>query len=132
MPGKDGAYSEEMIKQMQKEYLGKAQDYEKQYMNEPIWVSPGQQEKWKTAEKLEQFQKDLNRLGQIATRKEPWTHFRDEVRGDLKDIRKAIGKLGIMLDCEEPTAEELADHATLREAYRKYKMIEALILGKKK
>ena len=50
--------------------------------------------------------------------------LRDEMMRELRDIKKAIHTLGILLESDEPSREDLEKHKTLREAYRKYKTYE--------
>lgn len=61
--------------------------------------------------------------------KAPIDVLREDMEKQLREIRKAIRKLGILLDSDEPTEEQLKKHKALRDAYRKYKMIEKLTLG---
>jgi hypothetical protein len=61
---------------------------------------------------------------------EPIERVRRELLDEIGDIKIAVRKLGILLDCEKPTAKQLEQHKMLREAYQKYKMIESLIFGK--
>lgn len=64
--------------------------------------------------------------------KDPVTVLREEMQEQLDEIKDAIRKLGILLDSDAPTEEQLKKHKILRDAYKKYKMVEALVLGKGK
>ncbi|MCK5605934.1 hypothetical protein KAR91_28815, partial [Candidatus Pacearchaeota archaeon] len=84
----------------------------------------------KARKQLEQIMKDYE-LQEKLKPKSDTERLRDEMMRELRDIKKAIHTLGILLESDEPSREDLEKHKTLREAYRKYKMIEALTLGKK-
>lgn len=61
--------------------------------------------------------------------KDPVDRLREEFRKEIAEIKDAIRKIGILLDSDAPTEEQLKKHKALREAYLKYKMLEKLILG---
>ena len=102
-----------------------------------IWVSPDEQEKMNAEDANRKARDELERImreyehQQKFKPKSDVERLRDEMLGEMREIKIAIIKLGIMLESEEPSQEDLEKHATLREAYRKYKMIEALTLGHK-
>lgn len=124
MPGKDIKYDWMDVEKHIKEFTKK-----------DIWISPTEQE-----------QIEIDRMSKIAKTQmddifkqfkyeqqkkpvDPVDKLRDEMRKELVDIKKAIHTIGILLDGDKPSDEMLEKHKTLRDAYRKYKMIEALILG---
>lgn len=94
-----------------------------------IWQPEETKQKYYT----DKWQRDLfekwDKVSSSAA--DPVQRLRKEMHDELRDIKKAINKIGIMLDSDAPSQEQLDEHTTLREAYRKYKMIEALTLGKK-
>ena len=122
-------YTHEMMKEMDKKMMEKNDWYDAKPL-EDIWISPTEQEKITAEETNRIFQKqieDMMREGKY--RPDPIDKLREEMREELNDIKKAIRKIGVMLDGDAPSEEILEKHKTLRDAYRKYKMIEALILG---
>lgn len=88
-----------------------------------LWVS--------TDEADRQYrQKIYSEWKQMGTQiKDPVQVLREEMNTQLTEIRTAIRKLGILLDSDAPTPEQLEKHKALKEAYLKYKMIEKLVLG---
>ena len=87
--------------------------------------------KYEMDEHKRRYQRDIfNEWDKVKTDTDPVTRLRKEMHDELKDIKKAINKIGIMLDSDAPTQEQMKNHKMLKEAYLKYKMIEALILGK--
>lgn len=138
MPGKDleDEWSEniygEMMKELDKKIMEKRDWYEEKIIP-GIWISPTEQKKI-TAEKANRkYQKDIEDMMREARprRPDPIDDLRKEMREELADIKRAIRKIGVMLDGDAPSEEILEKHKTLRDAYRKYKMIEALILGQR-
>lgn len=65
-------------------------------------------------------------------RKDPNEQFRRQTVKDIAEIKDAIRKIGILLSEDEPSKEMQDKHKMLKDAYKKYKMIEALVLGEKK
>jgi len=61
---------------------------------------------------------------------DPVHRLRKEMHDELGDIKAAIRKMGIMLDSDKPSQEQLEKSKMLKEAYMKYKMVEGLVLGK--
>ena len=80
------------------------------------------QDKWKR-----ELYADWERVQRQA--KDPVQMLRDEMKEELRDIKQAVNKMGIMLDSEAPSQEQLRKSKTLKDAYMKYKMIEKLVLG---
>ena len=66
---------------------------------------------------------------QARRMKDPVQVLREEMREELREIKDAISKLGILFDSDAPSEEQMEKHKALREAYLKYKMVEKLILG---
>ena len=110
----------------------KLSDYENQTV--PKIVLPQQENERRENEHHIDAMKKLMELEYEKQRRnpEPIERVRRELLDEIGDIKIAVRKLGILLDCEKPTAKQLEDHKMLREAYQKYKMIEALIFGKDK
>jgi len=71
--------------------------------------------------------KEWDKLGGST---DPIKRLRGEMHDELDQIKAAIRKIGIMLDGDAPTQEQMEKFKMLKEAYTKYKMIEALVLGK--
>lgn len=108
----------------------KLRDYEKKAP--PEFILPEQEKQRRENEHHIDAMKKLMEIEYEKQRRnpEPIERVRRELLDEIGDIKIAVRKLGILLDCEKPTAKQLADHKMLREAYQKYKMIEALIFGK--
>lgn len=112
---------EEFIKQIHNEYMSAPWNDKHEIQRQ---IEKQEQEVWiDQVKKMMEYEKK---------RQDPIEILRDEMRGELNDIKKAIHTIGILLDGDKPTDEMLEKHKMLREAYRKYKMIEALILGQQK
>lgn len=81
----------------------------------------------------EEWQKKLYKewKEQASQVHDPVTKLRKDVMEELDNIKKAIRKLGVLLDSDAPTEEQLEKHKTLKDAYLKYKMVEKLVLGDK-
>ena len=125
---------DEMNEQTNKK-IKKESDWYDKFPEKDIWVSPTEQEKIDKETEQRQMQKQMEDIlkqfeyEQKQNPPDPIDILRNEMREELNDIKKAIHKIGILLDGDVPSEEILEKHKTLRDAYRKYKMIEALILG---
>ena len=62
-------------------------------------------------------------------KKDPNEEFRRQTVKDIAEIKSAIRKIGILLSEDAPSKEMQNKHKMLKDAYKKYKMIEALVLG---
>lgn len=62
----------------------------------------------------------------------PNEQFRRQINKDMAEIKDAIRKIGIMFGEDAPSKEMMEKHKMLKDAYNKYKMIEALVLGQDK
>lgn len=60
--------------------------------------------------------------------RDPNEQFRRQTNKDLAEIKDAIRKIGIMFREDAPSEETMEKHKMLKDAYNKYKMIEALVL----
>ncbi len=137
MAGKNYAdsWADQIAKQMREEIdneIMKGRDwYDEGKIYQDIWISPTEKEKIEIEGKNKEYQKDIEDMMRKArqTSPDPVDKLREEMREELSDIKKAIRKIGVMLDGDAPSEKMLEKHKTLRDAYRKYKMIEALILG---
>jgi hypothetical protein len=138
MPGKE-QFQEWAITQIRKEIDegSVSPDWYDAIQPQEIWVSPEEKENQATQKSntkarkaIEQIMKEYESQEKLKPKSDT-QRLRDEMMRELRDIKKAIHTLGILLESDEPSQEDLSNHATLREAYRKYKMIEALTLGKK-
>lgn len=79
-----------------------------------------------------QFQNDILNDWTKIKKKDPNEIFRKQTTKDIAEIKDAIRKIGIMFDEDTPSEKVMKNHKMLRDAYNKYKMIEALILGQDK
>ena len=135
MAGKDlqDAWADKIHKQMKEEIdkeMTKARDWHEEKIIQDIWISPTEKEKIDIEARNRQYQKQIeDMMRQAQPRQDPVDDLRKEMREELNDIKRAIRKIGVMLDGDAPSEEMFEKHKTLRDAYRKYKMIEALILG---
>lgn len=64
--------------------------------------------------------------------RDPNEQFRRQTNKDMAEIKDAIRKIGIMFGEDAPSKEMMKKHKMLKDAYNKYKMIEALVLGQDK
>lgn len=137
MPGNNQQY-DDMTKKIMDEYTDqKERDWYDNVQPKDIWISPDEKKKVdeeQTSKDAKEAMQKILDLYEQEKKQKPLNEvdrLRNEMRDEFAEIKKALHILGIMLDQDAPTNEELAEHPTLREAYRKYKMIEALILGQK-
>lgn len=134
MPGRD----EQKAIQEIMDRMNENRDWYDNVKPKDIWVSPDEQEKINADKSNEKARKELEKImkayeqERMLKPKSDTERLREELMREIREIKTAINKLGIMFESEEPSQKDLEKHATLREAYRKYKMIEALTLGQKK
>lgn len=61
-------------------------------------------------------------------KQDPDEQFRRQVTNDIAQIKDAIRKIGILFDEDAPSHVTAKKRKMLKDAYKKYKMIEALVL----
>jgi hypothetical protein len=61
-------------------------------------------------------------------KKDPDEQFRRQTNKDIAEIKDAIRKIGILFGEDAPSKAQMKKHKMLKDAYNKYKMIEALVL----
>ena len=127
MPGSHNDFQDAAIQAI-KEELDKRinADAEKLIMGE-LWLPDSVEEKKAQREWKEKLYREWKE--QATQVHDPVQKLRKDVMDELSDIKKAIRKLGVLLDGDAPTEEQLEKHKMLKEAYTKYKMIEKLVLG---
>ena len=120
---------EDTIKKLKEGFQDHIGDIEKEALGD-VWVP----EEYKYEKTKKQFQKDIYKEWekQAKRTRDPVERLRKELHDELDEIKDAIRKIGILLDSDAPTEEQLEKYKMLKDAYLKYKMIEALVLGKEK
>jgi len=93
-----------------------------------LWIPSSYQEKIRQEELKKQFNKDLMKTLGSSNESPTEKHLR-KMEADISEVKGAIRKLGVLLDSDAPTKEQLEKYKTLKDAYNKYKMVEKLILG---
>ena len=68
----------------------------------------------------------------VLKEQDPNEQFRKQTTKDIAEIKEAIRKIGIMFGGDAPSKEMMKKHKMLKDAYNKYKMLEALVLGQDK
>jgi len=67
---------------------------------------------------------------QQLRKRDPDEQFRRQTNKDIAEIKDSIRKIGILFGEDAPSEEQMKKHKMLKDAYNKYKMIEALVLEK--
>lgn len=99
---------------------------------EQVWDEEEQriQNEYRTNEQIYRYkQQNAERDIHIERLRKTVENDFNKLAEDIEEIRDVIRQLGILLRSDRPTNEQLQKHKMLREAYEKYKMIEALVLG---
>lgn len=78
---------------------------------------------------MDEFQKQMDRMLKEKTNVSEAERVRREIQPQLDEIKEGMRKIGIILDSDLPDEESFKKFKMLREAYRKYKMVERLVLG---
>ncbi len=135
MPGKDATHGldlEESIKRMLAERLRKETDdamMKSLGMPSNKFILPESIELDRIRD-IEQrkFKDSIMQDWQQLKERDPNEEFRRETKEDIAEIKDAIRKIGIMFGDDAPSREMMKKHKMLKDAYNKYKMIEALVL----
>jgi len=61
-------------------------------------------------------------------KQDPDEQFRRQTIKDIAEIKDSIRKIGILFGEDAPSNAQMKKHKMLKDAYNKYKMIEALVL----
>ena len=139
MPGKDNMHGidlEEDIKRMLAERIRQEAD---EQMNKTIMGKIGkapnefilpESVEYDRIREIEQrkFKDAIMQDWEQLKRQNPDEQFRRQVTRDIEEIKDAIRKIGILFDEDAPDYQTSKKHKMLKDAYNKYKMIEALVL----
>lgn len=86
--------------------------------------------------KKETYTNDLEAIMRMKEeelrRRDPVQRELNSMRNDLDDVKEGMRKMGVLLDTDLPEQEAFEQFKMLREAYKKYKMVEKLVLGEGK
>lgn len=94
-----------------------------------IWTSTQHQRQQMIKDSQREWQKQmLNDWQEVRKNEEPLR----QILRELDDMKRAMRKVSILLDSDLPDEEVFERFRMLREAYRKYKMVENLVLGQDK
>lgn len=74
------------------------------------------------------FKEAIMQDWQQLKERDPQDEFRKQTIKDIGEIKDAIRKIGILFGDDAPSKEMMNKHKMLKDAYNKYKMIEALVL----
>jgi len=97
-----------------------------------IWKPDSYEYKKERDRQQRQFKEDIFQDWQKMKETDPNEAFRKQTKKDIAEIKDAIRKIGIMFGEDAPSKEMMEKHKMLKDAYNKYKMIEALITGQDK
>ena len=123
MPGKD--YHQTMIDALSDRV---AEDIDRAMLND-VWVPESHEKKVAMERKARDWQKDImNDWNKVRKQEEPL----QQIMRELGEMKTAMRKIGILLDSDIPDEESFKKFKALREAYRRYKMVEKLILSQDK
>ena len=135
MPGKDNMHGidlEEKIKEMLVDRMKKDMDKK---ITDAITGPPNEfilpeSVEYDRLRKIEQnkFKDAIMQDWEEIKERDPNEQFRRQTKKDISEIKDAIRKIGIMFGEDAPSKEMMEKHKMLKDAYNKYKMIEALVL----
>lgn len=126
MPGKS---PEEYLEEIQQQIEKRVMDDMQPKGPPNIWKPDSYEYKEQREIERKRFQTDIFNDWQTQKTRDPNEEFRKQTKKDIAEIKDAIRKIGIMFGEDAPSKEMMKKHKMLKDAYNKYKMIEALILG---
>ena len=94
--------------------------------HEGIWTSDDYKKKAMMQDNARDWQKQImNDWQEVRKQQDPLR----KIQAELDEMKVAVRKLSILLDSDLPDKESFEKYKMLREAYRKYKMVEKLVLS---
>lgn len=123
---------EEYLEQIQEQIEKRVMDDMQPKGPQDIWKPESYEYKKQREVERKQFQNDIFNDWNKMKETDPNEAFRKQTKKELAEIKDAIRKIGIMFDEDAPSKELMEKHKMLKDAYNKYKMIEALITGQDK
>jgi len=128
VPGKDYTYRSKLEQDLIDELAKKVQQPQSNVPPE-IWTP--EEYEYRTIREAEKrkFKESIMQDWNEIRKKDPNEEFRRQTVKDIAEIKSAIRKIGILLSEDAPSKEMQNKHKMLKDAYKKYKMIEALVVG---
>lgn len=128
MSGNDNRYSLDLEKHIMEKLSQQVQQPQENLPPE-IWTP--EEYEYRTIREAEKrkFKESIMQDWNELRKKDPNEEFRRQTVKDIAEIKSAIRKIGILLSEDAPSKEMQNKHKMLKDAYKKYKMIEALVLG---
>lgn len=80
-------------------------------------------------DQLDSFRQALELERERQERNDPVKRELRELRNDVEHLKEGMRKLGVLLDTDLPDQKAFEEFKMLREAYKKYKMVEKLVVG---
>ena len=78
---------------------------------------------------LEAFRKRLDFERKQYEQNDPVQRELRDLRNEVEHLKDAMRKIGVLLDTDIPDPKAFEEFKMLREAFKKYKMVEKLVLG---
>jgi len=86
-------------------------------------------EKQYQQDQLDSFKRALEIERERQERNDPVKRELRDLRNEVEHLKDAMRKIGVLLDTDLPDQEAFDEFKMLREAFKKYKMVEKLVLG---
>jgi hypothetical protein len=86
-------------------------------------------EKQYEQDQLDSFRRALELERERQERNDPVKRELRDLRNEVEHLKDAMRRIGVLLDTDLPDQKAFDEFKMLREAFKKYKMVEKLVLG---
>jgi hypothetical protein len=125
MPGKYNTFNVDDLPHDIREFM----DKQEKEIEEKIAIPKELYEKQYQQDQLDSFRQALELERERQERNDPVKRELRELRNDVEHLKEGMRKLGVLLDTDLPDEKAFDEFKMLREAYKKYKMVEKLVIG---
>ena len=125
MPGKYNTFNTNDLPDDIKRLL----DYQEEEIEKKLTIPKELYEKQHYNDQLDSFRQALELERERQERNDPVKRELRELRNDVEHLKEGMRKLGVLLDTDLPDQKAFEEFKMLREAYKKYKMVEKLVVG---
>ena len=131
MSEKYNVYDDDALPDDLRDLLNKRQEkiWEDELDMNKIMLPKKEMQRKQMEDQLDAMRKAMDMERRKYEQNDPVQRELRDLRNEVEHLKDAMRKFGILLDTDLPDSRAFEEFKMLREAYKKYKMVEKLVLG---
>ena len=126
MPGKYNVYDENDLPKELRKWMEKDEE-----VPQEIMLPRKEVEQKHLNDQIDLLRKQMEYERKKHEQNDPVARELRDLRNEVEHLKDAMRKIGVLLDTDLPDGEAFDEFKMLRDAFKKYKMVEKLVLGDK-